>query len=266
MQFQSIAASAVNKKSRKHLPWIALALCTVAAVAVLALVAPSNNQTALSEVENEIANAAANMAINVASKKHGLLVKVKSITKAEIPAGLKDMKADLTVDAPNINFPNSPDKSPFIANKQIPSQTALEFSGSIIIPKTDDYTFYLRSDDGSILYIDGKVVVNNDGQHPSSERSSKVTLKKGKHQIRVSYFEWRGEFDLKLSWSSPSIPKQIVPSSSLIVRDSAAVEAKHFKRFLQNADAARAVAEAATKAAAAKDKAAEELSKKAVQL
>ena len=211
MQFQSIAASAVNKKSRKHLPWIALALCTVAAVAVLALVAPSNNQTALSEVENEIANAAANMAINVASKKHGLLVKVKSITKAEIPAGLKDMKADLTVDAPNINFPNSPDKSPFIANKQIPSQTALEFSGSIIIPKTDDYTFYLRSDDGSILYIDGKVVVNNDGQHPSSERSSKVTLKKGKHQIRVSYFEWRGEFDLKLSWSSPSIPKQIVP-------------------------------------------------------
>jgi hypothetical protein len=51
MTFQSVdivAPSAVSK-SRKHLPWIALALCTLAAVAIFAVVAvaPSDNQTEL---------------------------------------------------------------------------------------------------------------------------------------------------------------------------------------------------------------------------
>jgi hypothetical protein len=51
MNFQSVdivAPSAVSK-SRKHLPWIALALCTLAAVAIFAViaVAPSDNQTEL---------------------------------------------------------------------------------------------------------------------------------------------------------------------------------------------------------------------------
>jgi hypothetical protein len=163
MQFQSISSSAEGRRSRRHLAWISLALCTVAAVAIIALVAPSNDQTLLNEVEDEITNAATKMDLNVASKKHGLLLRVKSITTPQIPVGLRDQKPDLTMNIPDINFPNAQDKSPFIPNKQIPSKTALEFSGSIVIPKDDAYTFYLTSDDGSFLYIDGKVVVDNSG-------------------------------------------------------------------------------------------------------
>ena len=46
---------------------------------------------------------------------------------------------------------------------------ALRFTGKIKIPKDGSYRFFLVSDDGSKLYIDGKEVVDHDGIHPMIE-------------------------------------------------------------------------------------------------
>ena len=54
------------------------------------------------------------------------------------------------------------------------------------------YNFSLMSDDGSKLYIDGKTLINNDGLHSVLERTGSVTLKRGVHRIRVSYFQGPG--------------------------------------------------------------------------
>ena len=41
----------------------------------------------------------------------------------------------------------------------------------------------------SKLYIDGGLVIENDGTHPPQEQRGECELKEGMHRIRVSYFQ-----------------------------------------------------------------------------
>ena len=66
---------------------------------------------------------------------------------------------------------------------------AIDYTGRFWIEKPGPYGFSLTSDDGSKLYLDGRVVIDNDGIHPPTEKTETVTLKGGIHLIRVSYFQ-----------------------------------------------------------------------------
>lgn len=85
-----------------------------------------------------------------------------------------------------------------ISKKQRLDKFAFEFNGYIKIIKDGVYTFYTQSDDGSILAIDDKEVVNNDGNHGAEEKSGKAVLKKGFHKIRVLYYDAGGGNELKV--------------------------------------------------------------------
>ncbi len=81
---------------------------------------------------------------------------------------------------------------------------AIDYSGRFWIDKPGPYRFELTSDDGSKLYIDGRMVVNNDGLHPPETRTGSVTLGGGIHRIRVSYFQGpRDEVALVLRVAGP---------------------------------------------------------------
>jgi hypothetical protein len=87
---------------------------------------------------------------------------------------------------------------------------AISFTGFINLPEAGDYTFYLLSDDGSRLYIDGKQVIENDGCHGETEKSGSITLTKGKHAIRIAYFENINGEALRLKYSFNNLhPKEI---------------------------------------------------------
>lgn len=66
---------------------------------------------------------------------------------------------------------------------------AIDYKGRFWVSAPGTYRFALASDDGSILYIDGKRIIRNDHQHPVEEKTGKVNLKAGAHSIRVSYFQ-----------------------------------------------------------------------------
>ena len=66
------------------------------------------------------------------------------------------------------------------------------FRGYIDIPATGIYTFALASDDGAILRIGGRVVVDNDGEHPLLEKSGQVALSAGLHPLELRYFDYNG--------------------------------------------------------------------------
>jgi len=78
---------------------------------------------------------------------------------------------------------------------------AIDYKGKLFIPEDRDFTFYLLSDDGARLIIDGQTVIDNDGIHPPRERSGTVSLKRGLHSIEVQYFQGpRYEVALVLSY------------------------------------------------------------------
>jgi hypothetical protein len=66
---------------------------------------------------------------------------------------------------------------------------AIDYAGKFWINDPGIYTFSLLSDDGSKLYIDDEVVIDNDGVHRPEEKTGDVALAGGIHRIRVSYFQ-----------------------------------------------------------------------------
>ena len=100
-----------------------------------------------------------------------------------------------------------------LANRSI--TFSFNFTGFINVPSDGQYTFYTTSDDGSNLYIDNVLVVNNDGLHGAIEKSGTIGLKAGKHAISVGYFQQGGGNVLTVSYSGPGVSKQAVPASAL---------------------------------------------------
>jgi hypothetical protein len=87
---------------------------------------------------------------------------------------------------------------------------SVRWTGKLRIPESGHYNFYLNSDDGSRLYLDGKLVVDNWSDHGPLEKSGSVDLKAGTAAIRVEYFDARGGALIRLSWSTPSLEKQVI--------------------------------------------------------
>ena len=78
------------------------------------------------------------------------------------------------------------------------------FTGYIDIPEDGLWEFALRSDDGSILEIDGRLAVNNDGSHSDYTATGQAALRKGLHAFRLVYLEdYEGQV-LGWSWKAPS--------------------------------------------------------------
>ncbi len=85
---------------------------------------------------------------------------------------------------------------------------AIKFEGYLKIEKDANYSFTTTSDDGSILWINGKVVVNNDGIHPPKAKQGKVKLTKGVHKLVLGFFNGGGGMELKAEIEGGGLPKQ----------------------------------------------------------
>jgi hypothetical protein len=87
---------------------------------------------------------------------------------------------------------------------------AIDYAGRFWIEKPGEYRFALNSDDGSKLYIDDELVIDNDGQHPPVERDGRAELHRGVHEIRISYFQGpRFHVALVLKVAGPGEPFRV---------------------------------------------------------
>jgi Leucine-rich repeat (LRR) protein len=71
-----------------------------------------------------------------------------------------------------------------------------------------DVTFFLGSDDGSRLYIDGDLVINNPWIAPYRTMSNTITLDTGLHDLRVEFFECGGYAGVHLDYRISGRPVQ----------------------------------------------------------
>lgn len=69
------------------------------------------------------------------------------------------------------------------------SSFGADMTGCLLVAAGGDYTFGLYSDDGSYLFIDGNLVVNNGGPHGPTLVMGTVTLAAGVHPFQVQFFE-----------------------------------------------------------------------------
>ncbi|MCM8539997.1 MAG: PA14 domain-containing protein, partial [Lentisphaeraceae bacterium] len=138
----------------------------------------------------------------------GLLCQVYDHTNTVLPTNYGSLFPVETVSVPNLELDITDREDTY----------ALLFTGEIEITNAGDYTFFLSSDDGSKLFIDGVEVIDNDGLHGLTELSNEVpvTLDARKHAIRVEFFEKYGDQKLFLKYQGPDSEgtKVTVPDSA----------------------------------------------------
>ncbi len=88
------------------------------------------------------------------------------------------------------------------------------FTGYLSVPASGKWTLSCESDDGSKVYVDDILLINNDGLHAMQEKSGSVDLVRGSHSIRVEFFNGDHGSGLVLRWSGPNVAKQVIPSSA----------------------------------------------------
>ncbi|MDD4964936.1 MAG: PA14 domain-containing protein [Gallionella sp.] len=82
----------------------------------------------------------------------------------------------------------------------IPGRTewfAIKYTGSFFVANEGMYNFRTVSDDGVILKIDNRVVIDDGGVHAPQSATGQVYLNRGEHNIRVDYFQGP-KYDLAL--------------------------------------------------------------------
>ncbi len=102
------------------------------------------------------------------------------------------------------------------------SNVGLQFEGVFRIDREGRYTFIVTSDDGSKLYVDDNLVVDNDGTHAPDEKRGTVRLGLGTHRIRVDAFNGGGGFELDVEWQGRGLGRQPLSGFVSLKKGSAA--------------------------------------------
>ena len=92
----------------------------------------------------------------------------------------------------------------------------VEALANLEIPTAGSYTFRLLSDDGSELFIDDTLVIDNDGLHGNTPKDGSAELSPGIKKLRINFFEAGGGEQLTLQWKKPGDAAfTVVPTSVL---------------------------------------------------
>ena len=94
---------------------------------------------------------------------------------------------------------------------------AIRFRAELKIDTPGVYTFTLSSDDGSQLYINGKLVIDNDGIHGTVSKQGSIKLDIGIHPVEIHYFQGP-RFRIALQWfyQPPNSSRKIVVPPEVI--------------------------------------------------
>ena len=117
-----------------------------------------------------------------------------------------------------------------------PEVFSASWAGSLLAVRDGAYTFSTVSDDGSWVYVDGKLVVDNGGRHGPVEARGTTPLRRGVHAILIQYVQEGGGVQLDLRWGRDGQALDLVPNWALTPR------ATTYRRFVLSAALRRALA------------------------
>jgi hypothetical protein len=112
------------------------------------------------------------------------------------------------------------------ASVPLPQQNfSVEWSGWLRTDRDGQYTFDLRSDDGSSLDLDGHVIIDasRDVLFPT-HRTATIAVRRGLHQIRARFVQTDGAYEFYTYWMPPGeVDLAAFPAQQLFVEQHPAV-------------------------------------------
>ncbi|MBR1894712.1 MAG: hypothetical protein IJ823_05605, partial [Bacteroidales bacterium] len=104
---------------------------------------------------------------------------------------------DLTGVKKNLDLEELPDSA---------NHFAVLFETDLRVKKAEEYSFKLCTDDGSRFYVDGELLLENDGAHGPILKEVSLPLAKGTHKLRIEFFDYDKGQTLDFLYSTPTIP------------------------------------------------------------
>jgi glucose/arabinose dehydrogenase len=93
---------------------------------------------------------------------------------------------------------------------------SVRWTGEVTPGFSETYTFYVTSDDGARLWVNGTLLVDRWVDQGASEYSGSIALTADvPASIVLEYYENGGDAVAQFRWSSPSTPKGIIPTSAM---------------------------------------------------
>jgi hypothetical protein len=101
-------------------------------------------------------------------------------------------------------------------NGTVNTNFAVRFTGSLNVVEEAEYELCINSDDGSRLYLEDTLVVDNDHASEARETCELVYLESGEYMLRMEYFQGTDPgVALSLSWSINGAEKVVIPADAL---------------------------------------------------
>jgi hypothetical protein len=95
-------------------------------------------------------------------------------------------------------------------------EVSARWTADLEAPSSETYKLITTSDDGVRLWVDGWSVIDNWTDHGSTGDVAALDLVAGQvYSIRMEWYESAGAAVARLSWESPSLPRQIIPQGWL---------------------------------------------------
>jgi hypothetical protein len=91
------------------------------------------------------------------------------------------------------------------------------YTGVLNVQEAGVYTFATLSDDGTVLYVNGQRIVDNDGLHAEVLMENEIYLEAGQHDIQLDYFEHNGGATVTLGYGGPDTGGEMVIMDGTVV-------------------------------------------------
>lgn len=145
-------------------------------------------------------------------------------TTTRLPSDFSKLPHITTIFVNEINVPTRAWNNGFPDLPEIYEWFAIEYKVTMRINEDGNYKFKLVSDDGAKLYIDKKLIVDNDGTHQFLPVSGSAKLSKGDYNFKLQFFQGpRYEAGIQLFVKKDSGKEVIFPGDEIeLIGDSGA--------------------------------------------
>ena len=99
----------------------------------------------------------------------------------------------------------------------------------------EEYQFTLTTDDGSRFYIDGELLIVNDGAHGPIEKKVSKVLGKGIHDLKIEFFDYDKLQTLVFKYSTPTIEEREYNDRVMMMEDKLSDKKSYVKPQVREA-------------------------------